>query len=268
MSWADSRTLHFAPLPMVSAEYLTNQFLPFSRYLSTALQINIELVHYQSYQVLIEAFANDLIDLAYLGPLPYVMLKQKLPDVVPLAQFLNENGESTYTCSLVSFEKTIDLENISPEARIAMPQPYSTCAYLMTEKLLRQQGKSLEQIAYYYAGNHAEAALDVVRGKATLAGVKTEIGELYVPLGLKVFDQRVPLPGHLVVANPHTLSAEQIAQIKNKLLSLDPLHNPEEQLLIAGWGQDIRYGVTPVGSDEYRYIEQLLEEIRIPGVNK
>lgn len=266
--FAAGKSIRFSPLPMLSAEAVTDNFSPFATYLSDVTDSSIELVYYQDFQVLIEGFANDQLDLAYLGPLPYVLLKQRMPDVIPLARFVDAEGKATYTCSLVSFSEKIDMQEVSFATPIAMPQPYSTCAYLMTENFLRQQGGSLERLPYYYAGNHAEAALDVVRGKASFAGVKTQIGEMYEKLGLHVFEQNVPLPGFLLVANPHTLSAEQIALLKSKILELDPLHNAAAKRLTSVWGREIRYGAIPVEKEDYRYIGQVLTDIKIPGVSE
>lgn len=265
---AADRPIRFAPLPTVSAELIADHFKPFVLYLSTISQRPVELLQYQNYQLLIEDFVNDQIDLAYLGPLPYVMIRRNMTDVAPLARFLDAEGKSNYTCSLVSFESEAVPGNISLDALISLPQPYSTCAYLMTENLLRKQGQSLEQLRYYYAGNHAEAVLDVIRGKATWAGVKTQIGHLYRHLGVRVFEQQDLLPGHLLVANPRTLSAEQIALLKGKILALNPLHDREDQRLTAAWGSEIRYGAIPVEPNDYRYVEQLLTEIKIPGVSE
>lgn len=264
--FAAKKPIRFSPLPLMSEEVVSEHFRPFVSYLSDVTETEIEQVYFKNYQVLIEGLADNQIDLAFLGPLPYVMLKRRMPDVVPLARFLDADGKATYTCALASFTDEIDLQEVSFAKPIAIPQPYSTCAYLMTENFLRKRRESLKKHPFYYAGNHEESALDVVRGKASLAGLKTEIGQVYSKLGLHLFEQQTPLPRLLLVANPRTLSAEQISLIKSKILELDPLHNPDHRQVTASWGYEIRYGAIPVEEGDYRYIEELLSEIEIPGV--
>ena len=259
--------IRFAPLPLVSSTVTEQQFRPFSNYLAAISQQPVSLLHHESYQLLLEGMLSDKIDLAYLGPLPYVLLKRKDPSFVPLVRFVNTKGVSSYTCSLVSFDNELDLDKLSIESPLAMSQPYSTCAFLMTEHFLRQQGMSLKGLPYYYAGNHAESALDVIRGKAALAGVKTTIARKYIHLGLHVYEQNIELPGMLLVANSRTLSRAQIASIRNQLLALKPLSDDSDRKLTADWGREIRNGVVPVDDNDYQYIEQLLTEIKIPEVN-
>lgn len=263
---ADS--IRFAPLPLVSATSIEQQFLPFVRHLAEISEQQVELVHYLNYQILIDDLAKDKIDLAYLGALPYVLLNRIDPEFIPVVGFVDAAGDSTYTCSLVRFDENVVLGELTSKSPIALPQPYSTCAYLMTERLLNQQHLSLKELPYYYAGNHSDSALDVIRGKAAVAGIKTSIAQQYEHLGLLIQEQDIHLPGHLLVANPRTISAEQIDRIRKHLLALDPRHNPKHKQLTAAWGEGIRFGAIPVEKDTYRYVDELLNEIDIPGVDK
>ncbi|WP_208610129.1 PhnD/SsuA/transferrin family substrate-binding protein [Malonomonas rubra] len=260
--------VRFAPQPMESKDAIRQQFQPFSRFLAANLRTEVKLLHHRNYRTLIEGLWNDSVDLAYLGPLPYVLAQQQDPDIVPLARFVNAEGDSTYTCALASFGPKLDVTQISSETPIVLTQPYSTCGYLLTAHQLRSFGKNLEELPYYYAGNHSEAALDVIRGKASLAGVKTPVAKQYRHLGLHFREDSILLPGHLLVANKRTLSAEQIKVLRTALLALRPRTDLKDRELTAEWGVEFRYGAIPVHPDDYAEINKLLLQIKVPGVNE
>lgn len=260
--------IRLAPLPIFAEKEATKKFLPFAHYLSEITDSQVDLVYHQSYKTLLDELIHDKIDLAYLGPLPYVLLIDKDPAFVPVVRFVDAGGASTYTCSLVVFDQDLPTLNVSATTSVALTQPYSTCGYLLSEHLLNRHDLSLSNIPFYYADHHSECALDVVRGKAAVAGVKTSIARQYSLLGLRSVEQSEPLPGFLLVANPHTLTAETIEQIRSALLRLDPRHNAKDAEICASWGNDIRYGAIPVQVGDYQTIVNLLDKITIPGVNQ
>ncbi len=262
-----AKTIRFAPLPMFSKSTITKQFSPFVEYLSKNMGQQVELTYHRNYQDLLSKFIQDDIDLAYLGPLPYVMLIENDPDFVPVVRFVNASGESTYTCSLVTFDRDRSARLSLSKLPVALTQPFSTCGYLMTEGLLNRRGLSLNNTPYYYSGEHSECALDVIRGKASVAGIKTSIGKRYKNLGLQFVEQSVLLPGFLLVANPRTLSADTIDRIRKSLLSLDPLNSPADAEVTKPWGAGIRYGAVSAHETDYQLIKEKLQKIKIPEAN-
>lgn len=259
-----AQPLRFAPLPMLSQSEVENSFLPFSNYLSVVTNSEVELVYHNSYQDLIARLLDDQIDLAYLGPLPYVLLTQKNSDFVPVVRFVDQDGERAYTCSLVTFDSSLSSLKGERSPIVALTQVYSTCGYFVTEQLLQQRDVSLDDLPYYYAGQHSECALDVVRGKAQFAGVKTSIARQYQSLGLKIVAESAPVPGFLLIANPRTLKAETISKIQQSLLHLTSLNKQEKSAITAGWGKMLYSGAVAVHSADYDDIRQMLKTIKLP----
>ena len=217
-----SEKIRFAPLPMENLDAMTRAYLPFMDFLETELKTPFEMVYKKSYQDLISGFSKGEIDLAYLGPLPYVVLKTQYPQAEPLATFLDSDGQSTYTCSLIEFAgNPVNLNNEQlPQATLT--QPLSTSGYLAVESLLNKTDKSLEQTEfnYQFIGSHTQVAEQVVLGTFQLGGVKTEIGRRHQHLGIRILKETDPMPGFLMVANSQTLSTQQIADIKALILSI------------------------------------------------
>lgn len=263
-SLAIAQPIRFAPLPMVSERQIEKNFQPFVHYLSTVTSTDVEMIHHKNYDTILDGLINDQIDLAFLGPLPYVFLTQQDLSYVPVVRFINQGGNSTYTCSLVSFDSNLSRLDSTMPPIVALTQPESTCGYLLTEQLLQLFHASLDDLPYYYAGQHSECALEVLRGNAQFAGMQTSIARQYHNLGLRVVAESDPLPGFLLLANPRTLDSDTILKIRTALLGLKPYESSDGAVTTAGWGELIRYGAIPVQSSDYDVIRKMLDGVTIP----
>lgn len=260
-----SEKIRFAPLPMESLESMTQEYLPFMDFLEKNVNTPFELVYKTSYQDLISSFINGKIDLAYLGPLPYVLLKEKLPDTTPLVQFLDSEGKSNYTCSVIEFAgDPVDMSSKKVK-KVALTQPLSTCGYLSTESILNQNQYSLEQpyFDYQFIGNHIQVAEQVVLGNYQLGGLKTDIGKKYHYLGIRIVSETNPMPGFLMVANAKTLTTKQIADIKSLILSIQPHNNPDHFEQTKPWGAKIKYGAIPANDNDYNSVRERWKHTKI-----
>ena len=127
--FSDIKTLVFAPLATKDIKSIHMQFLPMIRYLEKNLGVKIKIDYNSSYDTLLEKIISGKIDIAYLGPLPYLSLERKYPYLKPLVNFKNAKGEASYTCSFVSFISTLDPSKNMTDTKIALTQPLSTCGY-------------------------------------------------------------------------------------------------------------------------------------------
>lgn len=260
-------TVRFAPLSMEKSDTVMQQYRPMLDYLEKETGDRFSVVYSPNYADMLHKIEQKEIDLAYLGPLPYVALRKKYTHIEPLVRFLNRNGRATYTCSIITrSDSDIDsLEGLAGRT-IALTQPLSTCGYLMSERLLRQAGSSMEKgVRYAYTGSHVNSALSVILGESDVGGLKSNISRKYTHFGLKVLASTSDLPGFLLVANTKTLSREQITRLRKALLALRPLENAEERALTASWGAQLRYGAIAAKRSDYDMIEEALDEITIPG---
>ncbi len=253
----------FAPIPMASEEEMLGTYLPFLNYLEQETGVAFELNYFANYADLLTAFNAGEVDLAYLGPLPYVVLSQQTAVAEPIVQLLDKNGESQYTCAIVRFASSPEQVNASP--KVALTQPLSTCGYLAMENYFQSLGRSLENtdIRYSYTGSHEKVALEVILGHFDLGGMKTQIAERYHHLGLRVVDETRPVPGFILVSNRNTLPTDIRDQIRARLLALKPLEKAEDRLTVQGWSHNLRYGATEVDLTPYSNIEQQLQQLQI-----
>lgn len=258
--WAE--TITFAPLPMENRETVLKQFMPMATYLRQTLGLEVRFNYSDSYEEILEKFQSGAIDLAYLGPLPYVTLKTKVDQAEPLVHFNEPSGKPLYTCAIVALaDKQIDLAGLSNQ-KVALTQPLSTCGFLSTNGLLREKGSSLAKNLFRYLDKHDEVALAVVRGEYEIGGIKTAIGKKYAHLGLSVLAETAPLPSFALIANGKTLKPEIRAAIRAALAGLDPAGKDKDMLAL--WGDNIRHGAVPATDQDYAPVRALLGGETIP----
>lgn len=254
---AAAESLVFAPLPMETPYTVAAQWKPLLDYVEEHLGVTLNIDYSASNDEVVGKFRAGRLDLAYLGPLPYVKLRQSFSAAEPIVVFREKDGAATYTCALAAADTPVELKSLKHK-RIALTQPLSTCGYFATQGMLQQRGRSLEENRYRYLGPHDEVALAVVRGDFDVGGLKTAIAGKYAHLGLTVLAESPPMPGLALVANRNRLSAERIEQIRQLLLNA-----PAD--VRRQWGDNIRHGVVAARDSDYDGMRQLPMPADIPA---
>ncbi len=253
---ADSLT--FAPLPMETPETVVKQVKPMLAHLEKAVGVDITIDYSSDYAEILQKFAAGKLDLAYLGPLPYLTLRDQVSQATPLVHFKEKSGSATYTCAIVApADAKPDLTKLKGR-KVALTQPLSTCGYLSTDGLLRQAGSNLEDNLYRYLDKHDEVALAVTRGEFDLGGLKTAIGKKYAHMGLAVIAESGPLPGFALVANAKTVSKERMDKLRDALVAA-------EGDTLKGWGDNIRFGAVAAFDGDYDGLRRLRRKASIPN---
>ncbi len=250
--------LRLAPLPMENREATVKAFNPVVTYLQEALKVPVELVYFDKNSEIVAAMQHREVDVAMLGPLPYVSGRQRGVAMEPLVLFKEASGEARYRCTLVAFGgDTIALGALRGK-RIALTQPLSTCGYFGTNAILRKQaGITLEDMRYRYVSTHEAAAQAVVSGEADVAGIKDEFAVKFATLGLVTlaFSDWVPALG--LFANPATIDPKRIDEVRKILLATHPD-------VYKRWGNAMRYGMVPATDIDFASIRRLGDPASIP----
>ena len=263
---AQAETIRFAPLPMENRETVVKQYRPMVLYLEKSLNVTIEFVFADNYADILNNFIAGQIDLAYLGPLPYVELRAKDSQAEPLVHFNEASGQPMYTCAIVTLaDSPLQLQGLKNK-KIALTQPLSTCGYLSVNGLLREQGGSLEDNRYTYLDKHDAVALAVVRGEFDAGGLKTAIGKKYGHMGLKILAETAPMPSFGLVGNRATMSTTTMQALREALTKLAPVAGDKEML--ATWGENIRYGAVAASDKDYDVVRKFKGNGSIPTADK
>ncbi|MDY6848649.1 MAG: PhnD/SsuA/transferrin family substrate-binding protein [Geoalkalibacter sp.] len=249
------QTLTYTPLHMVGARKVVADSRPMLDFLEERLDLEIEL-HYEKVNAdVVRAFQQGRIDLAEIGPLPYVALRELYPQAQALLFFVEPDGSTHYTCALVTaFDGPESMTEVKKIAHIplATTQQLSTCGPLSTGYLLHKHGVDPQTASFEILGNHEAVALAVIRGEYPLGGIKTHIARRYFSLGLRVLDETPPMPAFALVANRKTVDEETIDAIAEALLAASRDQRTE-------WGV-ARRGFVRAHDDDYRSMRRMLQE--------
>lgn len=249
--------LNLAPLPMADSLETTKVFSSFAEYIGNSLNEKINLSHFTKYDKILEALEKNELDLAYLGPLPFVTIHLKDPNIIPLVGFYEKNGNKGYHCVLAT-SILEENKNFIGE-KIGLTQPLSTCGYFMAHKLLREFANvSIEDMKYRYLQTHTQVAKSIVNGEIKYGGMKDSVAKEYKNLGVEVLKTSQMLPSFMLVANKNKLSAEKIQTLKEILLNA-----PKSEF--SKWGKKISYGMFEVKIEDLDFVIKELKEMKIPN---
>jgi len=181
---ADPGTLKVALLPDEDASTVIKNNKPLKDYLEKALAKKVELVVTTDYSSMIEAMRHGRIDLAYFGPLSYVMAKSK-SDIEAFAAIVKK-GSTTYQGVVIGNAeagvKTIaDIKGKD----VAYGDPASTSSHLIPKSILAADGlKDGVDYKEHFVGAHDAVALIVQNGKAQAGGLSRPIFESLLEKGV------------------------------------------------------------------------------------
>ena len=251
--------LRFASLVLEDREAVIREFSPLLKWMEKGLDRPIRFVIHENYDDILDAFAKRQVDLAYLGPLPYVRLRDRYPAAEPLVRFNEADGSAGYRCVLAAFRgDAIRLAGLKSRS-IGLTQTLSTCGPLSVDALLRKQaGFGLEQTRQQVLGSHQNVAQAIVGGEVAAGGLKESIARKYAGLGLEVLASTDPLPGFALIVNRATLNAAQVASMSRQLLAAPPP-------VYRRWGESLRYGMQTATDGDYDGVRALANKSPMAG---
>ena len=214
----DPDILRVAILPDENASELIKQNKKLKDYLEDRLGKEIELVVTTDYSSMIEAMRFKRLELAYFGPLSYVMAKQKSEIEAFAAQM--KKGSITYRSVIIANKKSNinKIEDIN-ETNMAFGDPASTSSHLMPRAhLLSNANLDIDDYTPRYLGAHDAVAMNVQNGNADAGGLSKKIFEHLVERNIislekvKVIAVSEPFPNY-----PWTMQSYLNPELKEKI---------------------------------------------------
>ena len=244
--------LVFVPLPMENLELTEARNRPLQHLLAELLNRPVVMRLIGDHASLLEALAQGEIDLVELGPLPFLLAKEKTADLWPVATFREPDVAAQYRCVLVAPVDGIttvqQLQERTEPTTVVLTRPQSTCGPTVGHALLAAQGIAPAQVRAVFRGGHDDVALAVLREPSWVGIVKENAVPRFHALGLRRVAASDPVPGVVLVARQDRFNAGELAALSRSLTHLDDslrdrLHN----------GQ---YGFAPFADDLFQYISQ------------
>lgn len=214
----DPQTLKVALLPDENASTIIKNNQGLKDYLEAQLGKKIEIIVTTDYSSMIEAMRHGRLDLAYFGPLSYVLARQK-SEIEPFAA-LKVKGSTTY--------QSVVIANISSGVKaigdikgknMAYGDKVSTSSHLIPKSVLAEQGLDAgRDYKEHFVGSHDAVALAVQNGHAQAGGLSRPIFESMVERKMvsldkvKVLTYSKPFPQY-----PWTLRSNLNPELKDKI---------------------------------------------------
>jgi len=220
-------SLRVALLPDENASTIIQNAQPLKKYLEQVLGKDIELIVTTDYSSMIEAMRFGRIEVAYFGPLSYVLAKSKAPGIEPFAVGVSK-GSPTYKSVIITRTDgpVRSLADIKGKT-MGYGDFASTSSHLIPRALLARNG-IYGDIDYKYVllGAHDAVARAVQSGQVQAGGLSQEIFKTLVAKGsidatkVVVLAESDPIPNYPMALQGY-LAPEFKAAIKSAFLELN-----------------------------------------------
>lgn len=168
--------LRVALLPDENAATIIQNAQPLKEYLENTLSKQIELMVTTDYSSMIEAMRFGRIEVAYFGPLSYVLAKSRAPDIEPFAVGI-ERGSPTYNGVLIATAggPVRTVEDVKGKS-FGFGDQASTSSHLIPRAFLAKRGLVAgRDYQAVHVGTHDAVARAVQNGQLPAGGLSKAI---------------------------------------------------------------------------------------------
>jgi phosphonate transport system substrate-binding protein len=211
----DPKVFRVALLPDESPSTIIQNNQGLEAYLEKALGRPVELVVTTDYGSMIEAMRFGRLELAYFGPLSYLLAKSR-SDLEAFAALVVD-GSASYTSYLIGNAAAGVTTAADVKGKtVAFGDPASTSSHLVPRSLLKDKGLNAGvDYKFQHLGNHDAVARAVEAGHAQAGGISRPIFERLVekktidPTRVKPIAESGPIPNY-----PWTMRADLSPALK------------------------------------------------------
>lgn len=251
-------TLRVALLPDENANTIIKNNRPLQDYLEQRLNKKVELIVTTDYSSMIEAMRRGRIELAYFGPLSYVLAKSKA-EIEPFAA-LSKKGSTTYkSVVIVNAESGISrIEDIKGKT-VAYGDKASTSSHLIPKSILAAHGLYVDKHDYkeVFVGAHDAVAINVQTGNAQAGGLSYPILQALIKKGtikedkVKILTLSDPFPQY-----PWTMQSNLDPQLKELIKkAFYELNTDSYADVLKPFKAD---GFAPIKDEDYKPVRDLI----------
>jgi len=249
----DPDTLRVALLPDEDASTVIKNNKQLKKYLEKSLNKKITLVVTTDYSSMIEAMRHGRLELAYFGPLSYVMAKSK-SDIEAFAA-VRRKGSATYKAVLIgNVEAGVGSIDDIADKDMAYGDKASTSSHLIPKSILLARGlEAGMNYREHFLGSHDAVAIAVQNGVAQAGGLSKPIFESLVGRGMIdpkkviVLGYSKPFPQY-----PWTMRSDLDANLKEKIKTV--FYEADDPTILKAFKAE---GFTPMTDEDYDVVRDL-----------
>jgi phosphonate transport system substrate-binding protein len=191
--------LILAVYPYLPYQELMKRYTPLALYLETSLEIPVNVRVGGSYQEHIDAVGTGTVDIAILGPAPYLNLLDKFGPR-PLLARMEAHGRPMHRGNIIVRQDSPyhSLTDIADQT-MAFVDPASTM-YLVPLAMLRQAGVGRQDArSLSFLGSHPNVALGVLAGDFEAGAIEEDVFHEFEAQGLRSIATTPHIPEHVFV---------------------------------------------------------------------
>ncbi len=246
--------------PYLPATELTKRFSPLTKYLSEKLNRPISIRVQQSYHAHLDFVGRDQADIAYLGPVSYVRIKEQYGEKPLLAKIEVNGNPFFYGMIIARKDSEIKTLNDLVGKSFAFGDPNSTMSHIVPRGMLINAGIEIDLLQKHdFLNSHHNVALAVLGGYFDAGGVKEEVFYEFEEKGLKMLAKSPPIAEHLFVTRSN-LPQELITAIRSYLLNIDK--DPNETNILKSIKSDAT-NLLPVIDQDYDSLRDMLKSLNL-----
>ena len=264
-----SEVLRWGLIPADDAEEMLREYQPVADYISEKIGMEIEVTVTNDYTAAIEAMRSKHIDIAWFGPLSYVLANDIANAEAIVVGLRSDTRKSTYKTVIVtradSGIKTLD--DLKGKT-FTFVDPASTSGNLMPRKIFADYSIDPDRdfSLTYYAGTHNAVELAIANGNVD-AGADSDNsynrmiseGQIDPDVNIIIYESS-PIPGSPIAVRGD-LSEDLKSRIQDALVEMD------EQTIhkVGGWGDIAKY--IPVEDGDYNIIRDMVKILGLDLTN-
>jgi len=244
--------------PYLPVSEIKRRFSPLADYLAQVAGQSVTVRVGGNYEEHIEAVGNDRIDIAFLGPVPFLHVTQRFGHKPLLAAFAVNGKPQLYGVIFTRQDSAVQSLAELADKRFAFGDPESTMSHIVPRYLLMQAGiaKGLPRRAEFL-GAHKNVALAVLAGDFDAGAVKKEVFDEFAPRGLRALVVSPGVPDHLFVTRSN-MSPLEVARLRDAMLRLKD--QPQGAQILASLHQGLT-ALIPVSQADYAPLREIVAAV-------
>jgi len=247
--------LVLAVLPFLPANEIIEKFTPLAEYISTQTGIEVTVKVGGSFQEHINYTGLDKVDIAYMGPSPYIDMVYKFGKK-PLLARLEVDGRADF-CGYIITRKDSDIKTIGDlkGKSFAYGSRKSTMSFVLPHYTLMQAGVIGSGEEHSFLKTHNNVALGVLAGDFSAGAIKPSVYREYEHLGLRIIAETQRVSEHVFVARSD-LPSKQVKQLRSIFLSIA---DSKAGINALRFINDNATGLVPAQDSDYDNLRKIME---------
>lgn len=255
---AAEQALVLAIHPYLPVREIHQRFDPLARYLADQIGRPVTVRIGSNYEQHNEAIGKNQVDLALLGPVPYINVTRRFGSKPLLASFEIKGQAKLF--GVIAVRKDSPIKGLAElgQASLAFGDPDSTMSHIVPRYLLIESGlqRGLTQ-RFKFLGSHKNVALAVLSGDYDAGAMKKDVFEELAPRGLRALATTPGVPDHVFVARAD-LPQASLTRLRQALLSLKD--KPEGRSVLEAM-QSGMTALSPAGDADFDELRKMVKKV-------